>query len=121
MDEDAPGRRRGRSSTAPAVAVGTLLPRELVGDALLFDILRAFVRAPHPLLRFAEPFTGKFESWQFNGSKIALTDAGRRILEGKADHVALNGIDRWIGGVHLLERQVRWRWDERLQKIVSAR
>src|SRR5437660_1053574 len=56
--------------TAPAVAVGTLLPRELVGDVLLFDMLRGFVTAPHPLLRFAEPFTGKVESWRFNGSKI---------------------------------------------------
>jgi len=121
MDEDAPGRRRGRSSTAPAVAVGTLLPRELVGDALLFDILRAFVRAPHPLLRFAEPFTGKIENYQFNGSKITVTDVGCRVLDGKADHVALNGIDRWIGGVHLLGHRVSWRWDDRLRKIVSAR
>jgi hypothetical protein len=108
-------------NTTPAYIVGTTLRTELVGDTLLFDMLRAFVRAPDPLLRFAEPFTGKFESYQFNGSKITVTDAGRRILEGKADHIALNGIDRWIGGVHLLGRRVRWRWDERLQKIVSVR
>ena len=30
-------------------------------------------------------------------------------------------LDRWIGGVHLLGHRVRWRWDERLQKIVSVR
>ena len=30
----------------------------------------------------------------------ALTDAGRRVLDGQEDHVALNGVDRWIGGVH---------------------
>jgi hypothetical protein len=24
------------------------------------------------------------------------------VLGGKADHITLNGIDRWIGGVHLL-------------------
>ena len=28
----------------------------------------------------------------------------------KKDQVALNGIDRWIGGVHLSGREVRWRW-----------
>ena len=107
--------------TAPAFAVGTHLRTEMVGDGLLFDMLRAFVTAPHPLLRFAEPFTGKLESYQFNGSKITVTDAGQRVLAGKADHVALNGINRWIGGVHLLGHRVRWRWDERLHRIVSAR
>ena len=38
---------------------------------------------------------------------VALTDAGRGVLDGAADHVALNGIDRWIGGVHLVGRDVR--------------
>ena len=108
--------------TAPAFAVGsTSLRTEMVGDGFLFDMLRTFVRARHPLLRFAEPFTGKLDSYQFNGSKITVTDAGQRVLAGKADHVALNGINRWIGGVHLLGHRVRWRWDERLHRMVSAR
>ena len=93
----------------------------MVGDGFLFDMLRTFVRARHPLLRFAEPFTRKLDSYQFNGSKITVTDAGQRVLAGKADHVALNGINRWIGGVHLLGHRVRWRWDERLHRMVSAR
>jgi hypothetical protein len=45
--------------TMPAAAVGTTLHTELVGDVLLFDMLRAFIAAPHPLLRFREPFKGK--------------------------------------------------------------
>jgi len=36
------------------------------------------------------------------------------VLAGKADHITLNGIDRWIGGVHLFGNQVPWRWDERV-------
>jgi len=107
--------------TTPAAAVGTALHTELVGDVLLFDMLRAFTTAPHPLLRFAEPFKGKFKSYQFNGSKIGVTDTGRSVLGGKADHITLNGIDRWIGGAHLLGHRVRWRWDERIRKIVSQR
>ena len=39
--------------------------------------------------------------------RVALTEAGRRVLDGAADHVALNGIDRWIGGVHLVGRDAR--------------
>jgi len=107
--------------TAPAFAIAMPLHTEMVGDGLLLDMLRAFVTAPHPLLRFAEPFTGKLDSYKFNGSKITVTDEGRGMLAGKADHVALNGIDRWIGGMHLLGHRVRWRWDERLHRIVSAR
>jgi hypothetical protein len=107
--------------TTPAAAVGTALHTELVGDVLLFDMLRAFTTAPHPLLRFAEPFKGKFKSDRFNGSKIEVTDTGRGVLGGKADHITLNGIDRWIGGVHLLGHRVRWRWDERIREIVSQR
>ena len=33
--------------------------------------------------------------------RLRLTDTGPRVLAGEADHVTLNGIDRWIGGVHL--------------------
>jgi len=112
---------RSLGVTAPAFVVGAPLRTEMVGDGLLFDMLRGFVTAPHPLLRFAEPFTGKVESWRFNGSKITVTEEGRCVLEGKADHIALNGIDRWIGGAHLLGHRVRWRWDERLHRVVSAR
>lgn len=39
-----------------------------------------------------------------------LTPAGRDALRGRFDHVEVNGVDRWIGGVHLAGRAVRWRW-----------
>jgi hypothetical protein len=107
--------------TTPAAAVGTTLRTELVGDVLLFDMLRAFITPRHPLLSFAEPFKGRVKSYQFNGSKVEVTNTGRSVLAGKADHIRLNGIDRWIGGVHLLGHWVRWRWDERIREVVSQR
>lgn len=33
---------------------------------------------------------------------LALTAAGRRVIAGEIDARQLNGIDRWIGGVHLV-------------------
>ena len=33
--------------------------------------------------------------------RVVLTDAGRSVLRGDVNAVALNGIDRWLGGVHL--------------------
>jgi hypothetical protein len=97
------------------------LHSELVGDTLLFNILRALITVPQPLLRFAAPFKGKLRNYQFNGSAIEMTDTGHRVLAGSADHITLNGIDRWIGGVHLSGHQVPWRWDERTTAIISQR
>ena len=51
---------------------------------------------------------------------LALTDAGRRVLEGAEDHVALNGVERWIGGVHLVGREVPWRWDDGVEAVVAS-
>ena len=41
---------------------------------------------------------------------LAVTAAGRNVLDGEADRVALLGIDRWVGGTHLKPGAV-WRWD----------
>ena len=109
-----------RGSTKAGCAVGTVLIRESVGDVLLFDLLRNFVRAKRPLLYFAKPFSGRVSSWKFSGSTLALTDTGRQVLRGKADYVAINGIDRWIGGVHLRGKRVLWRWDDKARNVVRA-
>ena len=101
--------------------VTPIIAREPVGDTLLFDMLRNFVRAEHPLLEFAQPFAGKFQTSEFNGASLALTDVGRRVLAGKGDAVALNGIDRWIGGVHLHGKSVRWRWDGKAKNVIAAK
>jgi hypothetical protein len=103
------------------VIVGTTLHSELVGDTLLFDILRAFITVSQPLLRFAAPFKGTFTNYRFNRSQIEMTNTGRTVLAGKADHITLNGIDRWIGGVHLSGDRVPWRWDESVTAIISQR
>jgi hypothetical protein len=87
----------------------------------------AFVRAA---ARETRPFLG--DTWAFAVfdrlaagdcpllDGLRLTDAGNRVLRGVADHVALNGVDRWVGGVHLLGRSVAWRWDEGTEAVVAA-
>jgi len=111
----------GIGASRSAFAVGSVNRREWIGDMLLFDMLRQFVSAQSPLLSFVEPFKERLESHEFNGAKLALTELGRKALAGKADHIALNGIDRWIGGVHLRGTRVRWRWHEAQHRIVSSR
>jgi hypothetical protein len=108
-----------RGEAKASVAVGTVMIKEYIGDILLFDMLRGFVTARHPLVRFSQPFADKIGSWKFNASTLTLTDTGQNVLSGGADNIKLNGIDRWIGGVHLSGNKVRWRWDERTGEIVS--
>ncbi len=47
---------------------------------------------------------------------IVLSDSGLRVLEGELDWVASNGIDKWIGGVHLRPARV-WRWDPGARRL----
>ena len=49
-----------------------------------------------------------------------LTEAGRAVLAGKEDHVLLNGIDRWLGGVHLAGEEAPWRWDAAAGRLRRA-
>jgi hypothetical protein len=71
-------------------------------------------RARVPLLEL-DPPTGEVGV----GTRLRPTPAGRLVLRGETDHVALNGIDRWIGGVHLQGPEAPWRWDEGTESITS--
>lgn len=42
-------------------------------------------------------------------ASASITDVGRAVLGGEADLIEINGIDRWIGGVHLLPPDADWR------------
>ncbi|GAA2211693.1 DUF1835 domain-containing protein [Nonomuraea monospora] len=81
--------------------------RPYLGDTWCYAAIDRLARAPHPLLS-ALPADGPAGP----ATEVRLTGAGARVLAGEADHVTLNGIDRWIGGVHLTGQDVRWRWDE---------
>jgi Domain of unknown function (DUF1835) len=82
--------------------------RPFLGDTLAFGRLERLAGADVPLVRAAAPVD--------RHTPVAITDAGRSVLAGEADHVALNGIDRWIGGVHLQGREVP-RFDEALEAV----
>jgi hypothetical protein len=80
---------------------------------------------PEVAAREQRPFLGDSSFWLYlarlaagrnplitesNGA-LTLTDAGQDVLERKEDNVRLNGIDRWLGGVHLSGEEAEWRWD----------
>jgi hypothetical protein len=78
--------------------------RPYLGDSVFLLYLERLAGGRVPLL--TEP-----------GTAFALTEAGRSVLAGEADHIRLNGIDRWLGGVHLEGENPRWRWDASAERL----
>jgi hypothetical protein len=48
--------------------------------------------------------------------RLRLTPAGERVLRGGADRVELLGVDRWVGGTHVMS-DTPWRWDPAARKL----
>jgi len=87
-----------------------------MGDAPLWSHLHRLGAGPRPPLALADG-AGSFRLPTafptvdaFSAQRVALTDDGRAVLAGQADHVALNGIDTWRGGAHLQAPGPLWRW-----------
>jgi hypothetical protein len=88
--------------------------RPYLGDLFFFGLVARLARARVPLLEL-DPPAGEVGA----GTRLRPTPAGRRVLRGEADQVALNGIDRWVGGVHLEGPEARWRWDEGTESVTG--
>ena len=117
-EELAVGALRDGAMTGGALFViaQALEPRPFLGDTTFFGILRALGSARVPLVTIS----GRPEPLDLRSHVFAITDAGRDVLAGRRDHVALNGIDLWRGGVHLAGRDTSpWRWDARGETLVS--
>src|SRR5260221_11587493 len=77
-----------------------------LGDTVFAWYLERLSRVPVPLLLLegGEPVAAMRAgedrpAWW--SRRVRLTDAGRAVLDGRDNAVALNGVDRWLGGVHL--------------------
>lgn len=83
-------------------------------DAAHWSQLRAMANAEHPLLTLVGPDEDPEppqDPIPYGDAIFDLTDHGRRVLAGEVDAIDLNGIDRWLGGVHLSSHGSVWRWD----------
>lgn len=91
-------------------------PRPFMGDSPFFATVQGLASARVPLVTVeAGPNGG-----DIRGRRVAITAAGREVLAHKADHVRLNGIDVWRGGVHLTgSDDNQWRWDSERERLVS--
>jgi hypothetical protein len=86
------------------------------GDSHVWNSIRRLASARIPFLTISLP-ENKSES-RFLEAEVMPTTAGLDALAGQADYVALNGIDQWIGGVHI-NNGATWRWNDRLQSLAT--
>jgi hypothetical protein len=92
------------------------------GDAQLWLVLRQLCDGPAPLVS-VENFESN--SWRrqllkpelTQQARFRITAAGEATLAYEADFVILNGIDEWLGGVHLHDPESLWRWDESTRRL----
>jgi hypothetical protein len=79
--------------------------RVFMGDSTFLSIAKGLASATHPLIE--ADLAGALRT--LPSGRVSLTATGVDVRDGRADHVTLNGIDRWAGGVHLTrERHYRW-------------
>jgi len=87
-----------------------------LGDAQFWLALKRLIIAVEPLIEVSDipqasldqPLTPEIA----RKAKFRLTPAGVAVLNNEVDSVTLNGIDQWLGGVHLEISGRSWRWDE---------
>ena len=83
-----------------------------LGDLEIQRDLKRMADAPHPLLEL----TGLNDAHVWRDVSCKLTATGQTVNAGRADFVALNGIDEWLGGTHLTNDNL-WRWDEERKEL----
>jgi len=90
-----------------------------LGDAQFWNNLRRMSEAPEPLLNIGSGNASdpKLTSESVHQMNFEITEAGDAVLNARADFIEMNGIDTWLGGVHLLGRTDLWRWDDQKRKL----
>ena len=127
------GLSRSESQALEAIARGVTRLDELYVAAhhereqAIFLSDAVFAWSMEGLSREREPCVGSADGGslaaQGQGSRafwsrhVTLTQFGQAVLDGAADRVAVNGIDRWRGGVHLHGPRARWRWDNGARRL----
>jgi hypothetical protein len=112
------------------VATSDAEERPFMGDTSLWACIDALAECKVPLLKLDGPgsLRNAMEPYDISTPSLKdikrwdvhMTDTGKAVFEGSRDFIRLNGIDRWLGGVHLHGDDAQWRWDEAKRKLVEG-
>ena len=92
--------------------------RPILGGASTFATIKSLAAGSSPLVALGDGVGGAPQAME---RSVALTDAGLSVLGGAARTACgLNGIDRWLGGVHLHGPEAAWRWDDGVEAVVAS-
>jgi len=78
------------------------------GDWIVFSYIHQLCNADYPLLKYSNG-TKNFppgNEKKYLEEIIELTPKGKEVLHGRKNNLSVNGIDKWIGGVHLNRNNV---------------
>ncbi|MDJ0388389.1 DUF1835 domain-containing protein [Roseomonas sp. E05] len=104
-----------RSRSLGAVFQDLTLRREpmpWLGDVLFRHLLNRLRQGHLPLLRGS----GGAAAWA--QEELELTEAGRAVLAGALDWLALRPPARWLGGIRLTADAPCWRWDAAAEQVM---
>lgn len=128
------GLSRSEAQMLDALARGPSAPRAVyyhshhqredavfLGDSSFAQYLSALSRCREPLVLTVDgrPL-GRETDAGFWNTAVTLTSFGQAVAAGDADHVRTNGVDRWLGGVHLHGTDAQWRWDGERSTLVRT-
>ncbi|MEJ0062363.1 MAG: DUF1835 domain-containing protein [Alphaproteobacteria bacterium] len=84
---------------------------DFTGDAHLFWRMKRLGASllPYPALRLSG-------GPEMRDAEVTLTEMGESFLAGKENFILRNGVDDWIGGVHLTLQNMWWHHDGRLNQ-----
>ena len=109
----------GDGDLSPArifAATSEMEERIFMGDLTFWGIMQGLASAPHPLITIEPQQSADFarsellRGTRLTQGRVRLTPTGEDVLANRADHIELNGIDKWMGGVYLRTER-HWRWD----------
>jgi hypothetical protein len=82
-------------------------PLTFMGDTGYWQLLKGLAGVDHPAITLNK------EGENPNHWQVTLTETGKLLLMNEADWIELNGIDRWVGGIHLSSQKGSvYRYDE---------
>lgn len=90
------------------------------GDAQLYLEMKRLAGASTPLLKLSGvDRRTAMDSAKMLLSSFEITELGKAVLDRKQDFVGRNGIDYWLGGVHLEGDEAPWRWEDQAQELLT--